>query len=108
MTVPLRCRVDNRTVADDACDLFVENAGGDQVEHVFLVADAHGVASVGPPLIARNDVCMLGEHVDNFPFSFVAPLGADNNLDRHWWSRSFVVVCIVRCQVGKKNLRRFT
>ena len=56
---------------------------GMQVEDVLLVADADGVARVGATLVAGDDVGVLGEQVDDLSLSFVAPLGADDDLDGH-------------------------
>jgi hypothetical protein len=47
------------------------------VQDVFLFADENRVAGVIAALRAHDDVRPLGEHVNNFAFAFIAPLGAD-------------------------------
>jgi hypothetical protein len=41
------------------------------------------VARVVAALGADHHISRLGEHVDDFPFSFVAPLGANQDCVRH-------------------------
>ncbi len=66
-------------------DIFprAKDAGGDQVEHEFFLVDLDRVAGVVAALETDDDVGLLGEHVDDLAFSFVAPLGADYNDVRH-------------------------
>jgi hypothetical protein len=61
----------------------VEDARGEKVENKLAIADAHGVPRVRASLVACHDIGIAGKHVDDLSFSFVAPLGADNNLNRH-------------------------
>jgi len=61
----------------------VKDAGWNQMKDIRLLADADRVACIGPSLVAGNDIGTLRKEVDDFSFSFIAPLGADNNLDRH-------------------------
>jgi hypothetical protein len=37
------------------------------------------MAGVVPTLKAGNDISVFGQQVDDFPFSFIAPLGADDH-----------------------------
>ena len=53
------------------------------MEHIFLSARHHGVASVIPPLEANDTVRPLAEDIDNLSFSLVPPLGSDDNISRH-------------------------
>ena len=53
------------------------------MEDVLFVADADRVAGIRASLVAGDDVGLLGEHVDDLPFPFVAPLGAEDHLDGH-------------------------
>ena len=55
---------------------------------LFTVSD-NGVAGIVAALGAHNDVGLLGDVVDNFALSFVAPLGAGDDDVRHGF-RSFV------------------
>jgi hypothetical protein len=48
------------------------------VQHERLIANLHGVSSVVTALIARDDVEMFGQEIDDLAFAFIAPLSADN------------------------------
>jgi hypothetical protein len=63
----------------------MEDAGRDQVEDVLALSDDDGVTRIRAALVARDDVDMFAEAVDNFTLPLIAPLGADNDLDRHRW-----------------------
>ncbi len=56
------------------------------MEDGLLVAHHHRVAGVVAALIAYDDIGVLGQYVDDFTFSFIAPLGTDNNDSRHDWA----------------------
>src|SRR5262249_49281491 len=68
--------VDDHAVADDANLFFAQDSRRDEVQDVFLAVDMNGVAGVIAALGAYDDVRVFGEDVNNFAFSFVAPLGA--------------------------------
>lgn len=70
-------RVHNHSVANHALFLWAKDSRGEQVKDVFFAADENGVASVVASLHADYDVGPVNENVNNFPFAFVAPLGAD-------------------------------
>ena len=76
-------RIDDDAVADDAGLAGAQDAGRDQMEHVFLFPDEDRVAGVVAALGADDDVRVLGQHVDDFALAFVAPLGADENSIGH-------------------------
>ncbi len=63
--------------------LLAQDAGRDEVQDVFLLADEDRVAGVVAALRADDDVRLLGQHVNDLAFAFVAPLGADQNCIRH-------------------------
>lgn len=42
-----------------------------------------GMSGICTSLIARDDVGVLTEMINDLPFSLVAPLGTKNNLNRH-------------------------
>ena len=71
-------RLEHHTVADDADDTGVQNAGGDLSQHELGVADDDRMPGVGPALIAHDQVGPLGEHVHQLALAFVAPLGPDD------------------------------
>ena len=70
-------RVDDDAVADDVELAGIEDAGGDEMENVLLVADLDGVPGVVAALIADDNVGLLGQDVNDFAFAFIAPLGAN-------------------------------
>jgi hypothetical protein len=41
------------------------------------------VAGIGSPLVTGDDVNVFAEVVDNFSFTFITPLCANDDLDRH-------------------------
>ena len=45
----------------------------------FLLADLDGVTGIVTALRADDDIGFLREDVDDFAFSFIAPLGADKD-----------------------------
>ena len=75
--------VDDHAVADDAQLAFAQNAGGHKVQDVFLFADEDRMTGVVAALCADHDIGPLGQHVDDFAFAFIAPLGADENCVGH-------------------------
>jgi hypothetical protein len=46
------------------------------VEDIFLVANENGVAGVVAALGPDDDFHRLGQHVNDFAFALIAPLGA--------------------------------
>jgi hypothetical protein len=73
-----RRRVDDHSVADDRLHAGPQDAGGNQLQNELVAADAHGVAGVMAALKARHHVEAFAEQVDDFAFSFVAPLRAEH------------------------------
>ena len=71
--------VHDDAVSDDAKFVLPENAGGDEVQDVFVAPLDDGVAGVVAAGGAHHDIGVFGEHIDNFAFSFIAPLGTYNN-----------------------------
>ena len=53
------------------------------MKDVFRAAMNDGVAGVISALAADDDVRLVGEHIDDLAFAFVAPLGPDENGVRH-------------------------
>ena len=49
------------------------------MEDIFFTADDNRVSCVVAALAADDDVGFIREEVDDFSFSFIAPLGADEN-----------------------------
>lgn len=68
--------VEDDAVADDVLLTRPENAGGDEMEDVFFAFDDDSVSCVGAALAANDKIGIFGEQVDDFSFSFIAPLEA--------------------------------
>jgi hypothetical protein len=45
---------------------------------------------IGSALIASDDIDLFAQMIDNFSFSFIAPLGTDNDLYWHMYFYEFV------------------
>ncbi len=74
-----RFEVDDDAVADDRGDVRGEDARGKELELVLLTADDDRVTRV-VPAVGLDDVVDAGaEDVGGLPFTFVAPLSADDN-----------------------------
>ena len=58
---------------------FLEDSAWDLMQDILGAFDPDGVAGVVATLIARHDVGLLGQNIHPFAFSFIAPLGSDNN-----------------------------
>ncbi len=71
-------RIDHHAVAEHAGLAAMNDSRRQQMQHERLVADLHGVAGVVSALIARHDVEVLGQKIDDLAFAFVTPLGADD------------------------------
>ena len=76
-----RAGIDDQPVADDRLFSRPQNAAGNELEDELLIADAHRMAGVMAALVARHDIEVRGEQIDDLPLAFVAPLGAqDDNI----------------------------
>ena len=71
--------VEHDAIGDHAGFGFAENAGGNEVENIFLTTDDDRVSGIVAALAADDDVSFISEEVDDFSFTFIAPLGADEN-----------------------------
>ena len=88
-------------VPDGASHTGVEDARGDQPEGEVLVGELDRVAGVVAALVARHDVELLAQQVDDFPFAFVAPLSAENGYVRHCGAEGSTTGCrlsVVGCR----------
>ena len=77
--VQQRGGIDYHAVADDRLHPGAQDAAGNQFEDELPLADEDGMAGVVATLVARNDIEVFGEEIDNLPFPLVAPLGAKHN-----------------------------
>jgi len=67
-------RIDDHAGGNDALHLGPEDSAGHQRELEGLPIHDHGMAGVGPALVAHDDIVPLGEKIDNLPLGFVPPL----------------------------------
>ena len=58
------------------------------MQNGFHTIDDKGVAGVGSTLVALELIGLCGENINDFAFSFVAPLGSNN--DDSWHADSFI------------------
>ena len=72
-----RDRVDHDAIPDDAHFSRAQNAGGNEVQDVFVAALDDGVAGVISALAADDDVGVAGQDIDDLALAFIAPLRAD-------------------------------
>jgi hypothetical protein len=56
----------------------VKDSGRDNVENVFAAAESYGMTRVVSSLVTGDTIEFIREDVDDFSFSFIAPLQADN------------------------------
>jgi hypothetical protein len=82
-------RVEDHTVADHASLAGMENPGRYEMENQFLISDHQGVSCIVSTLITDYIIRELCIDIDNFPFTFVAPLGAYYQDIRHSISLSY-------------------
>jgi len=75
--------VNHDSVADKTGFPRVENSGGNEVKDKLLVIDNKSVACIVTTLETDHAVSLVGEQVNNFPFSFVSPLGSYDYDIRH-------------------------
>ena len=59
------------------------------MEDIFFTSNDDGVTGIVAALAADDDIGFIREEVDNFSFSFIAPLGADEN--RVWHKMSVLL-----------------
>src|SRR5947209_11115177 len=72
------------------------------MEHEALFTDDDRMPRIMPTLISGNDIECRGKNVDDFTFSFVAPLCADDDQVFHIKD---VSCCLICCQKGQRNKR---
>jgi len=76
-------RIDDHSVADDALGVRMKDARGHLVQNDLFLLHHHRMAGVGSALIPGHDIDLCAEQIDDFAFAFIAPLGADDNRNRH-------------------------
>ena len=91
-------RIEHHAIADDTQFVFAQDAGGDQMQHRLLAFDDDRMTGVVAAGVAHDDARRLREHVNDFAFAFVTPLGADQNCVCHKFFAS-------RATLNNKNPR---
>ena len=72
-----RRRIDHGAGADDGLLLRAQNAAGNKLQDVAMAIEDDRVAGIVAAGVARGVIEGRGQIVDDLPFAFVAPLGAD-------------------------------
>lgn len=75
--------VDDAAASDDVDAVGIDKATGENVEVVRDAVGDNGVAGVVTALGTAADLRLVGEDVGELALAFVAPLGAEDNGDRH-------------------------
>jgi hypothetical protein len=71
--------VKHDAIADHAAAAGTKHATRYELKNEFLAIDDYRMAGIVSASIARNYRKVFGENVDNLPFAFIAPLGANYN-----------------------------
>ncbi len=71
--------IQNHARADEADLAVMQDSRRDQMQDELLSLHNDGVACVMPTLVTGDDVELFSQQIDNLPFAFIAPLGADNH-----------------------------
>lgn len=66
-------------ITDDTLTAFTEDAAGNELEYEFFSGDDDGVPGVVASGVAGDCREVVAEYVDDFAFTFIAPLGTENN-----------------------------
>jgi hypothetical protein len=74
-----RNRIHDHSVPDYTKFPRPENAGGDEVQNVLHTFTDDSVSGIVSSLGADHHIGFLCEKIDDLPFSFIAPLGADHD-----------------------------
>ena len=73
---PVVSIISKHAIADEVQLVSMEDAGGNEVLDILFSPDDNGMAGVVSALVAGDQVHVSGEVVDDFAFSFIAPLAA--------------------------------
>ena len=69
----------HHAIADIAGHAGAHDAGRNQLQGSLLAVDHQGMTGVMAALKAHHTLRVIGQPVDDFAFSLVAPLGTDND-----------------------------
>ena len=76
-------RIEDHPAGDHTLDVRAEDAAGDQRQFEGLTAEDHGMAGVGPALVADDNVVLFGQYIDDLPLGLISPLQSDDTRGRH-------------------------
>ena len=71
--------IESHAVSDAVYHAFVENSGRKRVKGKFTVFVFNGVTGVGTALKAYDNIRAACQHIRDFTFSLVAPVGSYNS-----------------------------
>ena len=91
--------IDNDAVADDVNDFASENSGRNQMKNVLFRTVLDGMPRVVSALKSDDHIGVASEYINDFTFTLVAPLDADEHVYGHSFHsnpiRCFPVLCSV-------------
>src|ERR1700722_13526760 len=85
--------VEDDPVADHTAASGAQYSARNQLQNELFTVDDDGMAGVVATGVSRNDGEILRKHVDDLAFTFVAPLGANND-------RGFALQCRLHGMFG--------
>ena len=53
------------------------------MQHIAFRTDFDGMAGIVSALEADDHIHISGQHIDKFTFTFISPLGPNQNINRH-------------------------
>src|SRR5690606_5593804 len=75
--------IDHDPISDDAGHVLVENATRNEMEHECLVTPADRVTCVRAALVARYDVHVAAEQINDLALALISPLRSNDYAYRH-------------------------
>ena len=75
-------------VSDDTLFFAPEDPGRNEVQDVFGAALDDGMTGIVATGGTHHHVCMLRQVIDDFTFSFIAPLGTGHDHIGHSWIKN--------------------
>src|SRR5688500_332797 len=81
-------RINHHAVADHAQLIWMQRPGRNEMQYGLFTVDHQGVAGIVAALETDDDIGVAGKKIDNFAFTFVAPLGSDDCYIGHLIRRS--------------------
>src|ERR671927_350732 len=79
-----RDRINHHSISDDADFTASKNARRDEMKDVGSAVVNYGMSGIITALATHHHVSFRREHVNDFTFAFVAPLGSDQNRVGHF------------------------